>query len=234
MLRAIRGGLKRNNYAGCARNFLESNLTNSEVRFVGLEESITGWIVEPWVVVGASHTSLQIDGFPGNFLGGQFAGVWHPTGWLAINDALLPPWFEVLDLRDRTWILDPLDNLGHGDEVHIVVVGEDLIDPVREGVQEFGVVLQPGSVEVQTKWGTVLFVVTIEVVVQEVVELITGEDVRAGVHHSAPGQVLVVGWILSAIQLVHDHFPDSVRAGRAALQITVAAVWHAEVHGVWP
>ncbi len=33
---------------------------------------------------------------------------------------------------------------------------EDLVDPVEEGVQELGVVLQPGGVEVKTKGSAVL------------------------------------------------------------------------------
>jgi hypothetical protein len=53
------------------------------------------------------------------------------------------------------------------------VVGEDLIDPVEEGVEELGVVLEPGSVVVETEWSAVLVVVTLEVVVEESVELIT-------------------------------------------------------------
>lgn len=114
------------------------------------------------------------------------------------------------------------------------MVGQHLIDPVHEGVEELGVVLEPGSVEVQSQWGTVLFVVTIEVMVQEVVELVSGQDVGARVNHSASREVFVVVRVLSAIQFVHDHFPDGVRTGWAALQVTVAAVRHTEVHGVRP
>lgn len=114
------------------------------------------------------------------------------------------------------------------------MIGQDLIDPVEEGVEEFGIVLQPSGMEVQSEWGTILIVMTIEIVIQEVVELITGQNVRAGVDHSTARQILIVGRILTTIQLVHDHLPDGMRACGAALQVAVATMWHAEVHGVGP
>lgn len=98
----------------------------------------------------------------------------HPAGGDAFHDALLPPGLEVLGLRDGSRILDPLDDLGHGNEVNVVVVREDFVDPVQEGVQEFGIVLQPSGVEVETKGSAVFLVVAVEVVVEEVVELVTG------------------------------------------------------------
>ena len=75
---------------------------------------------------------------------------------------------------------------------------------------------------------------TIEVVVEEVVKLISSEDVGARGHHSASGQILVKLGVFSAIQLVHHHLPHSMASRRAVLQVTMTAVWHAEVHGVWP
>lgn len=117
---------------------------------------------------------MQVDGLSGYFLGRQLARMRHPAGGNAFDDAFLSPGLEVLGLRDGSWVLDPLDDLGHGNKVDVVVVGEDLIDPVEEGVEELGIVLQPSSVEVQTKRSTVLFVVAVEVVVEEVVELVTG------------------------------------------------------------
>lgn len=80
----------------------------------------------------------------------------YPTGWRSFNHALFPPRFEVLGLGDRSRVLDPLDHLGHCNEIHVVVVLQNFIDPVQERVQIFGVVFQPGSVEVETKRSTVL------------------------------------------------------------------------------
>lgn len=88
--------------------------------------------------------------------------------------------------------------------------------------------------EVQAQGSAVLVVVAIEVVVQEVVELVPGQDVRAGVHHGTAGQVLVIGGILAPIQLIHHHLPNGVGSRGAALQVAVAAVGHTEVHGVGP
>lgn len=69
--------------------------------------------------------------------------------------------------------MDPLDDLSHGHEVDVVVVGQDLVDPVQEGVEELGVVLQPGGVVIEAERGAVRVVMTFEVVVEESVELIT-------------------------------------------------------------
>lgn len=142
-----------------------------------LEETIASGIVDPWVVVGASDAGLQVDGLPGNLLGGQLAGIWHPAGLSALNHAPLPPGLEVLDLADGAWILHPLYHLCHGHKVHIIVIGQDLIDPVEECVQELGIVLQPGGMEVQTKRCTILIVMAIEIVIQEIVELIASQDI---------------------------------------------------------
>lgn len=206
------------------------------VHYVGidLEEPVSSWVIQPRVVVGASHASLQIDRFAGHLLRGQLARMWHPTRGNTFDRALFPPRLKVLHFGRRSRILDPLDHLGHRHKVHVVVVLQHLVDPVQEGVEEFGVVLQPGRMEVQTERCTILVVMPIEIVVEEVVELVAGQDVRARVHHSASGQVLVVGRILPAVELVHDHLPDGVRSRGARLQIAVATMRHLEVHGVRP
>lgn len=103
--------------------------------------------------------------------------MWYPTGGCTFNGALLPPWLEVLDLTDSSWILNPLNDLGHRDKVYVIVVGQNFIDPVQEGVQIFGIVLQPGSMEIQAQWGAILLIMPIEIVVQEIVELIAGQNV---------------------------------------------------------
>ena len=135
----------------------------------------------------------------------------YPAGGRSVDHALLLPRLEALRFRYRARILDPLDHLGHRHEVNVVVIGQDLVDPIEERVQELGVVLEPGRVEVETQGGAILLVVPVEIVVQEIVELVAGQDVAAGVHHRAAGQVLVVLWILTTIQLVHHHLPDCVR-----------------------
>jgi len=69
-------------------------------------------------------------------------------------------------------VLDPLNDLGHGDKVDVIVVGKNLIDPVEEGVQEFGIVLQPSGVIVESERCAIRVVVTLKVVIQESVELV--------------------------------------------------------------
>lgn len=74
---------------------------------------------------------------------------------IEINGALLLPWLKVLDFVGSLWILHPLDDLRHRDKVNVAVIGQDLIDPVQEGVEEFGIVLEPCSVEVEAEWGAI-------------------------------------------------------------------------------
>lgn len=139
-----------------------------------LEETVTGWIVKPWVVVWTSHAGLEVDEFSGNFLRCQSACVRYPTSWLSIefNRALLNPWFKVLDFVWGFRVLHPLDHLCHCNEVNVFVVGQDLIDPVEEGIEEFRIVLQPGSVEIKTQRSSVCVVMTLKVVIQKSIELI--------------------------------------------------------------
>lgn len=212
------------------RNFLS---TNSEIE-VHLVVTVPRGVVEPGVVGRAAHARLQVDGLAGHLLGRELARVRHPARGDALHRALLPPRLEVLGFGDSSWVLDPLNYLSHSNKIDIIVALKDFIDPVQESFQKFGVVSQPSGVEVQTERRTVLFVVAVEIVVQEVVELITGQDVRTRVYHSAAWKIFVVVGVLAAVELVHDHFPHGVASGRAALQVAVAAVRHSKVHCVWP
>lgn len=172
-------------------------------------EVVSGRILDPWVVVGALDASMKTNRFSWKLPGGQWAGVWQGTDRLTLDLALLFPGSELIDRTDFGGLLNPLENLGHGDEIDVVLL-EHLIDPLDECVEVLGVELQPGSVEVETEWGTVGLVVALEVVIQEVVELFTGNDVGAGVDHRTTGEFFIEGGIVSSVQLVHDHFPDGV------------------------
>ena len=114
------------------------------------------------------------------------------------------------------------------------MVLDNFINPVEESIQEFRVVLQPGRVEKESKWGAVLIEVTIEIVSKEVVELVTGPKVGTRVNHGAAGQIFVDSGILPSVQLVHDDLPDGEGASWAVLQVAVAAVRHPEIHRVGP
>jgi len=189
-----------------------------------LKEPVSGGVVEPRIVIRAPHARLQVDGLPGNLFAGQFARVRQPASRRSFHYTLFPPRFEVLHLVYDSRLLDPLDHLRHGDEVHVVVVGQHLVDPEQERVQIFGIVFQPGGVEVQAHWRAVLVVMPVEVVVQEVVKLIAGKDVGTGVDHRATGQVFVKVRIFPPVQLVHDHFPHGVASSRTVLQVSVTSV----------
>lgn len=142
-----------------------------------LQEAITGGVVQPRIVVGATDAGVKMEGLSGQFLGGQLAGAGGEARRLGFDLAPLLPGFEASGLVGVLGILDPLDNLSHGDEVNVLVLSQNLVDPVEESVEELGVVLEPGGVEEETEGSAVLIVVTVEVVSEEVVELITAQDV---------------------------------------------------------
>ncbi len=199
-----------------------------------LDKSVAGGVVQPRVVVGTPDAGVEVEGLPGQLLGGQLAHAGGEAGRAGGLGALLLPGLKVLGATGVGGVLDPLDHLGHGDEVDIRVVGENLIHPVEEGIKELRVVLEPGCMEEQAQRCTVLVVVAVEVVGQEVVELISAENVGAGVHHGATREVLINSRVLPPVQLIHHHFPHSMGTSGAVLQGTMAPVGHPEVHGVGP
>lgn len=140
-----------------------------------LEESVACWIIQPWIVIWASYTCLEINKLSGNFFSGQSARCGHPASGFAIliDWTLLPPWFKVLYFAGCFWILHPLNYLCHCHKINVVMIWEDFIDPVKESVEELRVIFQPSSVEVKTEWGAVCVVVTLKVMVKESVKLIT-------------------------------------------------------------
>lgn len=153
----------------------------------------------------------------------------------AVDDALLLPGLVVVQLADGAGILHPLDDLGHGNEVNVLLVPQSLVQPVEEGVENVGIVLQEGRVEEQTEGSAVGFVVTVEVVLQEVEELLgLGLGGEAGVHHVASWEAVLVGGLLATVHLVHDHLPHREGASRAVLEVSVAGMGHTVVQGVGP
>ena len=116
-----------------------------------------------------------------------------------------------------------MDDLGHGDEVDILVDVPDLVQPVEKGVEELRVVLEPSGVVEETEGRPVLLVVPVEVVVEKVVELLLAADGAAGVHHGAAREVLLHAGVLPPVQLVHHDLPDGQRPGRAVLEVPVAS-----------
>lgn len=113
-----------------------------------LEEPVSGGVIDPRVIVRASYTRLQIDCLAWNLFTCQFTGMRHPTGGFAFHGAFLRPGLKVFHFAYCAWILNPLNDLRHRDEIDVVVVGEYFVNPVEERVKILGVVLEPGCVEV--------------------------------------------------------------------------------------
>jgi len=115
-----------------------------------LDESISSGVVEPGVVIGASDAGVEVEGFARQFLGGQLAPVGGNAGWAGLDSTLFLPGLKGACLVNVLGVLDPLDDLGHGNKVDVVVVGQDLIDPVEESIEELWVVLEPSGMEEET------------------------------------------------------------------------------------
>ena len=109
-----------------------------------LEESVSGGVGEPGVLVGAAHTGVHYDLVARQLLGGEFAGVGHQAVLPGPGGALLLPGGEVLGIIHADRGLHPEEDLGHGDKVDLLVVLQSLLHPVEESVEELSVVLQPG------------------------------------------------------------------------------------------
>ena len=129
-----------------------------------VDDSVSSGVIQPWVLVGTSQTGLHVQHLAGNLVRGQFA----PVG-----DQALGSWPGVASLLPRgvvgsrvhiNGLLDPLDDLSHGDEVGVLVVAKNLVDPVQEGVSKLGVVLQPGGMVKQAKRSSVLIKMSVEIV----------------------------------------------------------------------
>ena len=186
-------------------------------------------------MIGTSLAGVHQELLPSKLLVvGQLAAVGDEAVGPGAGGTFLLPGQEVLGGLFGDGVLDPLDDLGLGDEVNLGVILQNLVDPVEESIQELWVVLQPRGMVEKTKRSSVLVEMSVEVVSEEVVELITGSDVGAGVHHGAPGEFLVDGGVLPPVQLVDDDLPDGQGPGGAVLQVTVAPVGHSEVESVRP
>ena len=111
--------------------------------FIRSEDAVPGGVTEPGVLVGAAETGLHVEHLPRQLGRVQLAAVGHEAVVPGPGRALLLPRPEVLGGVHAGGVLDPLDDLGHGHEVHLLVVLQGLVHPVEEGIQELGVVLQP-------------------------------------------------------------------------------------------
>lgn len=152
---------------------------------------------------------------------------------MSLDVTLLLPLLEVSQGGQLGWVLHPLDDLQHGDEVDIVSV-QHLFNELDQLILELFLALQPGSVEVKTKWGSVGTEMSVEVVSQESAKLFTSLDVGTRVNHVTTWQRLVERGIISSVQFVHDHFPRGVTLTWTIVSVSVTLVRHSEVECVWP
>lgn len=111
-------------------------------------EVVAGGVLYPRVVLRALHAGVQADGLAGQLPGGQGAGVGQRAEGLSLDVALLLPGGEVPDGGELRGGLHPLQDLSHGHEVD-VVLAEDLVHPLHQGVQVVLVETEPARVEVQ-------------------------------------------------------------------------------------
>ena len=109
-----------------------------------LENSLSKWVILPWILIGTPGTRVHDELLSGKFFViGQLTGVGNQAVSSGTWRTLFLPGREVPGSLNGHWILHPLDHLGLGDEVNFWMVGQDFINPVEEGIQEFWIVLQP-------------------------------------------------------------------------------------------
>lgn len=129
--------------------------------------------------------------------------------------------------------MHPLDDLQIGHKEHIIA-SQHLLNELDQLIAILLLGLEPRGVEVQTEWGTVAIVVTVEIVAQQTCELVARGNVGAGVDHVATRQRFIKCGIITTIQLIHDHLPNGMATRWTIVGIAVALVWHAEIQGIWP
>ena len=74
-------------------------------------ESLAGRVIDPGVVLGTGHTSVQPELCSGDLPGGDGAGVGEGAGGLTAGQALALPVREVAQSRGPGRLLHPLDYL---------------------------------------------------------------------------------------------------------------------------
>ena len=93
------------------------------------------------------------------------------------------------------------------DEVDIVSA-EHVSDELYQLLLESLVFLDPLSVEMKTKWGSVGGEMSVKVVLQHPGKLIRIDNVGAGGHQMTSRKSLIECWVISSVKLVDDHLPD--------------------------
>ena len=197
-------------------------------------EPVAGGIQDPGVVVGALHAGVESQGLAGQLPRGHGAGVGQRAEGLAVGIAGLLPLLEVPDGVDGDGVLHPLDGLHMVDKVDVVVLDDRLVDPLANGLDKVGIALKPSSVEAERKRSSVGGVMSVEIVLEEVQELLLAVNVGTRGDKGATGQGLVKSRIFPSVQLIDGQLPNLVRTRGTILLVTLTLMGHEVVHGVGP
>ena len=101
------------------QNTVQRDVQLSKI-LVEVEESVSGGILQPGVVVGATDAGVEMEGLSRKLLGRQLTPVGDRTVWSAGRLTLFLPGSEVSGLFNGLGVLDPLDDLGHRDKEDLV------------------------------------------------------------------------------------------------------------------
>ena len=122
--------------------------------------------------------------------------------WCVQVTTLGQPRWELNCLTGGCWRLHPGQDLAHGDDVDVIVTSQDFIQPEQESIHHLWRLDKPGSMEIQTKGSSVLFIMSTtvavimiisfkecllpdEIVGQDIVERIFIPDISTTVQHGA-------------------------------------------------
>lgn len=152
---------------------------------------------------------------------------------MSFNVTLLFPFLEIPQTVQFGRVLHPLDHLQHRNEVD-VVAAQHLLNELDQFFFELLLALQPRSVEVEAERGAVAVEMAVEIMAQKPRELLSRLDVGARIHHVATRKRFVKGWVVTSVQLVHDHLPDGMTPAGAVVGVAIALVRHSEVERVGP
>lgn len=145
-------------------------------------EVVSGRVLEPGIVLRTLGTGVQSDSLSRQLPSAQRTMVGQIAEWLTLDKTLLLPRGEVADTRQLSGRLHPLQDLSHCDEVDVVPI-EHFVDPLDKSIKVLWIQLQPTCVEEDTQRRPIGLIVAVEVMVEEVVELVTSDNVGTAVNH---------------------------------------------------
>ena len=115
--------------------------------------------------------------------------------------------------------------LQHCNKVDVISVNH-FRDELDQFLFESSVTLDPGSVEMESKRGSVAVEMSVEVVPEKLPKLVPVGDVRTRRDEMTARQGLVKSGVVSPVQFVDDHLPDRVGPRGTVLGVTVTLVGH--------